>query len=222
MSAGVSCPTLSPRRRLDITRLGRASGPEGMEGFQMKLRLLAGAALSGMFVAGGAFAEPAPSGWYGAIDAGGHFPQPLQTTSDVNEDASGPFRFRIGQKDDWTAFLRVGYKISPHLRVELEGGYRPSRISSITDNPSRAVGAICGFGSTPTICLSTNGHSDVASVMANVLYDFIPNGVVDPYVGGGIGGATDSMRFSGAASPFAVPNPTIVNVHSESTEFAYQ
>ena len=107
----------------------------------MKLRLLAGAALSGMFVAGGAFAEPAPSGWYGAIDAGGHFPFPLHTTSDVNEDASGPFRFRIGQKDDWTAFIRVGYKISPHLRVELEGGYRPSRTIQIAPSAPSAVSA---------------------------------------------------------------------------------
>ncbi len=39
----------------------------------MKLKLLAGAALIGVFAAPGAFAAPADTGWYGAIDSGAHF-----------------------------------------------------------------------------------------------------------------------------------------------------
>lgn len=94
----------------------------------MKLKLLAGAALVGVFAAPGAFAAPADTGWYGAIDIGAHFMQPLTTTSAVTEDANGPYRFKFGNGTNFAGFARIGYKVSPHLRVELEGGYRPGGI----------------------------------------------------------------------------------------------
>nr|MBB5293089.1 opacity protein-like surface antigen [Brevundimonas basaltis] len=39
----------------------------------MKVKLLAGVAMAGLFAAGAASADP--NGWYGAIDAGYHMPE---------------------------------------------------------------------------------------------------------------------------------------------------
>jgi len=112
----------------------------------MKLKLLGGVALAGLLAATAANADPAPTGWYGAVDIGAHFPDRLDTTSSVNEDAFGPYNFQFSQDVNWVGFARIGYKLSPHLRIELEGGYRPGNISSITDG-GRSVDAICGVGS---------------------------------------------------------------------------
>ncbi len=48
----------------------------------MKLKLLAGAALAGVFAGASASAAPADSGWYGAIDLGGHVQPSMVTTAE--------------------------------------------------------------------------------------------------------------------------------------------
>ena len=104
--------------------LGLFDRLEGKEGLGMKLKLLAGAALVGMFAASGAYADPAPTGWYGAIDFGAHWTDSMRLHA-----ANDPtFSARVKTDTDWTGFARIGYKISPHIRVELEGGFRPNRI----------------------------------------------------------------------------------------------
>ena len=88
----------------------------------MKLKLLGGAALVGLFVASGACAQPADSGWYGAIDLGAHWLNRLDTTSSLPESDGSAYKFRFSENTDWVGFARVGYKINPHVRIELEGG----------------------------------------------------------------------------------------------------
>src|ERR1700739_5171877 len=90
----------------------------------MKLELLAGAALVGLLAASGASAAPADYGWYGPIDLGAHGVQPLNVTT-----SNGDFA-RVHTNIDWVGFARVGYKVSPHVRIELEGGYRPAKINN--------------------------------------------------------------------------------------------
>src|SRR5579864_3937998 len=166
----------------------------------MKLKLLAGAALAGMFAAASASAAPADTGWYGAIDIGAHFDQRLNTVSAANSDDGAPFRFRFSQNTDWTGFVRVGYKLSPHVRIELEGGYRPGELSHVTDNPARDVAAICGLASGAT-CLRPSGSIETWSVMGNLLFDLMPNGWIDPYVGGGAGVAHINLSTHGVDFP---------------------
>src|SRR5438128_11910296 len=95
----------------------------------MKTRLLAGAALAAVFAASGASAQD--TGWYGALDLGWH------STRTINFHAAnglpGDPPIKADLKDSWAGFARVGYKLSPHLRLELEGGYRPAQINSISD-----------------------------------------------------------------------------------------
>jgi opacity protein-like surface antigen len=86
----------------------------------MKVKLLAGVAIAGLFAAGVANAEP--NGWYGAIDAGYH------TIGTIEADGQRGPQFDIETQEDWAAFARLGYRFDQNWRVELEGGYRSTDI----------------------------------------------------------------------------------------------
>ncbi|MFI4976524.1 MAG: outer membrane protein, partial [Caulobacterales bacterium] len=157
----------------------------------MKLKLLAGAALAGVFAASGAWAEPqgtgpAPSGWYGAIDLGLHNWSTWNTRSSANESDGEPahLAFHAGTTD-FTGFARVGYKLSPHLRIELEGGYRSGQLGAVNDSASRPIGAICHIGG--ATCGHPSGLIHGLTIMGNVLFDVLPDSPVDPFFGAGAG-----------------------------------
>ena len=80
----------------------------------------------------------------------------------------------------WMAGGVIGYDfVGP--RVELEGIYR--------SNPASAG----------TAGLATTGNIDQLSIMANLLYDFMPASVITPYVGAGAGiGFVDSNSSLGS------------------------
>src|SRR5690606_13525240 len=85
----------------------RRSGLIGQQVFQnevtMRLKLLAGAAVSVLFAATGASAEP--DGWYGAVDVGGHWADDIETTH------GGPVDWDWEASPDggWLALARLGY-----------------------------------------------------------------------------------------------------------------
>jgi OOP family OmpA-OmpF porin len=99
----------------------------------MKLKLLAGAALAGALAAGSASATPADSGWYGAIDLGGHFKSPMVSTAQFGELGDSPANLRFNDAANFAGFARVGYKINPHFRVELEAGYRTTELTRLNE-----------------------------------------------------------------------------------------
>src|SRR5271169_1521303 len=140
----------------------------------MKLKLLAGAALVGVFAASGAFAAPADTGWYGAVDVGGHIADHLTTTSAAYESDMAPYAFKFSTDTDWLGFARIGYKVSPRIRIELEGGYRPGNISSVIDSPTRPIPAICAIG-TAAGCPNPGGSLNTWSLMSNFLFDILPD-----------------------------------------------
>src|SRR5579863_10077114 len=75
-----------------------------------------------------------PGGWlhpYVAIDLGYHQPLDIDATSFDPAPDGQPYRWRYKLNGDWDAFLRVGYRITPHLRVEFDGGLREGNINSI-------------------------------------------------------------------------------------------
>ena len=97
----------------------------------MKLKLLAGAALAGVFAGASASATPADSGWYGAVDLGAHAQQTTETTAEFRELTDGPATLRFQPGINFSGFARVGSKISPHFRVGLEAGFRTSELKHI-------------------------------------------------------------------------------------------
>ncbi|MDO9431404.1 MAG: outer membrane beta-barrel protein, partial [Phenylobacterium sp.] len=125
----------------------------------MKFKLLAGAALAVTTLAAtGAAAQD--SGWYGAVDVGYHW-------SDNVKQKVGLGSYAIDPEDSWTGFARLGYRLSPSWRVEMEGGWRPGDLES---PPFDAM-----------------GQFEVLSLMGNVVYDFMPDANLHPFLGLGAG-----------------------------------
>src|SRR5428012_13709 len=101
----------------------------------MKIKLLAGAALAGVLAAGSAAAAPADSGWYGAIDLGGHIQAPAVTTAQFGELGDSPANLRVNDAANFAGFARVGYKISPRFRPSIG----PTRCPLSTNGTSPAA-----------------------------------------------------------------------------------
>lgn len=208
----------------------------------MKIKLLAGAALAAVFAASGAQAAgflgesgPPVLGWYGGLDAGYHIIENggVHTKSSNNAPDGAPFGYKFGIKDsgDIAGFARLGYRITPQWRVEVEGGYRAGRIKSIRGAVQRSQPiAICSLAAPPA-CGSPGGDFNAATGMANVIYDlnFFPRFLkVTPFIGVGVGGLNLSVkttgRFSGVPGAITLANPAIQNVsiNKDNWAFAYQ
>ncbi|HEY1561007.1 MAG TPA: hypothetical protein VGF71_08980, partial [Caulobacteraceae bacterium] len=99
----------------------------------MKFKLLAGAALVSLLAAPAAFAQDDSDytsthpGWYGAIDAGGHHTATFDGVF-PGESAGADIHTT---NPDFAGFVRLGYRINGHLRIELEGGYRHEGIQTV-------------------------------------------------------------------------------------------
>ena len=156
----------------------------------MKLQLLAGVALAAVFAAGAASAQE--TGWYGAVDLGYHWPEGINTESELNLRDGAPAHWTWSTDDDWAGFVRLGYQFNPNWRAEVEGGYRPGDLTSVRGNPVRQQPiALCTPGVTRTAaaptCGSPSGSIDSWSLMVNVLYDFAPDSWINPFLGAGVG-----------------------------------
>src|SRR5579863_6305888 len=123
----------------------------------MNLKLFAGAAVAAIAGAHSALADPTSSwtmpGWeapppvsgpYIAGDIGYHQPW------NINVD---PRSVNVRLNGDAVGFGRIGYRIDPHWRVELEGGYRPDHATN----------------------RGSLGHVNNGSLMVNGLFDVLPN-----------------------------------------------
>ena len=179
----------------------------------MKVKLLAGVAMAGLFAAGAASAEP--NGWYGAIDAGYHTVGEIETISTT----TGPgLTHEI--EDSWAGFARLGYRFNENWRVELEGGHRSAgEIESITNSVTGAA-AVCNAVPAVGPCLIPDGEIFSTTLMANVIYDFgDASWSLRPFVGIGAGVNLVDTQFIGAR---AAPRTTAVGADDSSTELAAQ
>ncbi|MDP1778159.1 MAG: outer membrane beta-barrel protein, partial [Brevundimonas sp.] len=147
----------------------------------MKVKLLAGVAMAGLFSAGVANAEP--NGWYGAIDAGYHT---IGTIETIGQTTGPQFDFEV--EDDWAGFARLGYRFDQNWRVELEGGYRSNDIETI-DNPNAGTPTgVCQVGPPASACTGPDGEISASTLMMNVIYDFGSEGdALRPFIGMGAG-----------------------------------
>lgn len=215
----------------------------------MKVKLLAGAALAAAFAASGAQAQgffgasgPPSLGFYGALDAGWHQLERggVHTHSSNNAPDGAPYgyKFAIQGEGDFAGFGRLGYRVTPNWRVEVEGGYRKGEIQSIRGSANRSQPyALCTAGvirtaAAPT-CGSPGGDLNAYTAMGNVIYDFLPNSKISPFLGAGVGGMNLSVKtlgqFSGkptggafAANTAANPAYQNLSIDDDQWVFAYQ
>ncbi|MDB5481071.1 MAG: hypothetical protein JWO83_2124, partial [Caulobacteraceae bacterium] len=198
----------------------------------MKMKLMAGVALAAATAASGAWALN--DGWYGAIDVGAHQMDPLNAHS--VDPGLTPFRYKT--RTDVAVFGRLGYQLMPHLRFEVEGGYRPATLKGVGNyqgntvilcNPASSA-AYDGMGGITGTCGRPVGSIDAFTVMANAIVDILPHSRFDPFIGGGVGAIFDKVRARGTLLGPGLPpaigiaeNSTEDYLVSESdTEFAYQ
>ena len=127
---------------------------------QQKYLFGAAALVALLFGSVGAASAAQPDGWYTAIDLGYH--QPLEDSNQIGD--------RAKFKGDFAGFGRVGYRLAPNWRVELEGGYRADKLADYNH-----------------ILGDHSGHINTESLMVNGLYDFLPDSRFQPFVGAGVG-----------------------------------
>ncbi len=181
----------------------------------MKLKLLAGAALVALSfgVAHSASAEQA-KGWYGAVDLGYNIPSDDDYVGHGtgNMVDGAPFVYQISTKENWEGFARLGYRYSPHWRVEFEGGYRPGELDKMYDPSPRDYGPALGGVHTSAVCTPNvvrtandpcghpKGSMNISTFMVNMYYDIMPDSSFHPYVGVGLGLADIKTKFHGQFS----------------------
>ncbi len=191
----------------------------------MKKMLFAGAAALAALVATGAQAASTETGWYGALDAGVHKTKPITSTAtDLNNTAIG-YDWNWGTEQSWAGFARLGYRMTPHVRVELEGGYRQGNLSSVLSKTGSASipAGLCAAGvirtSAAPTCGKPSGHINRYTVMLNGLYDFMPDAYVNPFIGAGVGvGSTDASVNGQFAKIPTGGGAAIQNLTSSSTK----
>jgi opacity protein-like surface antigen len=134
------------------------------------------------------------SGFYAGVDAGYHMPDRIDTTvRGANEQWSW------GAGNDMAEFARFGYAFGSGFRAELELGYRPSDLKSITAGvflPLAAQPLLRPFGGVHFFDVA--GHVDTTTVMASGYYDIPLDLPVHPFVGGGIGLVHTSVAGTGS------------------------
>jgi len=197
----------------------------------MRTKLLAGAAVAAALVASSAAAQV--NGLYGAPDLGYHQPEGIEATSSNDAPDGRPYSWTFDSEDDYAGFARVGYRISPQFRVELEGGYRASDVESVRGEARGASVAqgLCTLNVPRTganaQCGSPSGTIEAQTLMLNGVFDFgfafLQRFV--PFIGVGVNrvsvdviGQVSNVGAASATNP-AVQNLTI---DDEDVTLAYQ
>jgi opacity protein-like surface antigen len=196
------------------------------------LALLAGAALLTLWTGAAAeplpaAADPAASGWYVASDFGIHIRQDGPTRSEFPELGAIPVELRFHTNKQVTGLARVGYRVLPRIRFELEAGWRPTRMKSVVDQftltrPPGSITGVCGDApaDAPPLCGRPGGHVDAWTVMSNGYLDLWPRNRLHPFFGVGVGIAHVSLQADGR---FVGPTtPGRLSINNADTKIAYQ
>jgi opacity protein-like surface antigen len=189
-----------------------------------------------------------PGGWlhpYVALDLGYNWPFAIDATSIDPAPDGKPYQWQYKLNGDWNAFLRVGYRVTPHVRVEFDGGLRESNIHSIHSTlPMDANGLAQGRGEPWGLCDKTNVPPPCAQInrphinwayadngMINAIYDFQPQQRFTPFLGVGVGiyhlQFDAHFYYSGVPGPITAQNPAIQTLQLggsilRPTQFAFQ
>jgi TonB-dependent siderophore receptor len=139
--------------------------------------------------------------WYGGFAAGYHALGDLEATAAGRKADGSPIAWTFETEGGALLDVLLGYRISPHLRAEFEGGFRRSDFGRIAGEGS-APNGVCGVdrvrNGLPFTCDDAQGDADSWSFMVNGIYDFGPQDWrVRPFAGAGVGLSRSSIDFSG-------------------------
>ncbi len=195
----------------------------------MKIGPMAGAAIAALFAASGASAQMAQPGWYGALDLGYHFPLNRDYKSLGTAPDGQIYNWQFDPKDDWTGFVRLGYRFNPHWRVELEGGYRNDEYNRIHATQASRVAAgepngVCSTSSVLPSCAKPDAHGRTYTAMVNAIYDLLPaDSTWVPFVGAGVGVNFTHIDLNGEINSTAgTPAVQTIRMRTADGQLAYQ
>jgi hypothetical protein len=98
-------------------------------------------------------------------------------------------------------FARLGYRLTPNWRLELEAGARAGDIADVKGDPARALpNNLCSIGSVLPACAAPEGSLQATTLMTNLLWDFMPDTTLNPFVGFGIGVANLDLQLAARAN----------------------
>lgn len=164
-----------------------------------------------------------PADWYGAVETG------LHASADLDVKADGPAQDGVTSVD-WTfetedraiALARIGYRVSPKIRAEIEGAFRNANFTDI------GGGAVAPFGvcsarfadrGAPFNCNEADGDLAGWSLMVNGLYDFgSEDAAVRPFVGVGLGVSLTAVDFAGKMEGIGLDTPWEFNQRRHAEE----
>jgi OOP family OmpA-OmpF porin len=179
-----------------------------------------------VFAASGVSAQE--TGWYGAVDLGYHWPQSIGTQSNQTSPDGEYVHWAWKTEKDWTGFVRLGYQFNPHVRAEVEGGYRPGDLKGVRGPAVRSPIGLCTPGVTRTVaapaCGAPSGSIDAWTLMANVIYDFAPDAWLNPFVGVGVGINRLDVKalgqYSNIPGAITAANPSVQTLTADDDDIA--
>jgi opacity protein-like surface antigen len=181
-----------------------------------KKALMLGSVLAALAFAPQAMAEP-DQGWYGAFDLGYHWPDNVEMTT--SQPAANKYKFDFELEDDIAGFARLGYRLTPNWRLELEAGARAGDIADVKGDPARALpNNLCSIGSVLPACAAPEGSLQATTLMTNLLWDFMPDTTLNPFVGFGIGVANLDLQLAARANT----GNRSIGIDDKDQVFAYQ
>jgi opacity protein-like surface antigen len=147
--------------------------------------------------------------WYAGLDFGYHLPATIDSRSTGAASDGRPFDWRWRLNNDWTGMAVVGGRLTPHVRVDLQGAYLQSGVNRIQapsgdGRPGEPLGlcsAVVGGA-----CVRPFGRADIFSLFGSVIYDVAPERRLDPFFGLGVG--VTHIQFHGTYAFSNAPGPT--------------
>lgn len=167
--------------------------------------------------------------WYVGLSLGFHWPHTVDSTSTQAAPDGQPYDWQWRMEKNFAVMGRLGYRVTPHVRVEIESAYYHSKLLSVH---APGLGTAGGFSATRPgepygLCAEQSVLPDCIPVSAQRLnwtnlltgfvdgiYDFFPGRRFNPFVGAGVGiahvewaGYTQKYPFSGVPGPITGDNP---------------
>ena len=168
--------------------------------------------------------------WYVALGYGHHWPGTVNSHSTLDAPDGQPYNWLWKTENGWALSGAIGYRFTAHLRAELETGFYYSRLVSVhapganvggfaASRPGEPYG-LCDASSVLPSCIPVGQQEGSLTWMwtgfLNGIYDILPYGRVDPFVGAGVGlahvewtGQADPPHYlySGVPGPISATNP---------------
>lgn len=143
-----------------------------------------------------------PADWYAAVETGLHASRDLNPEAEgVSQDGVTPVNWTFETDERAIGVVRLGYRLSPKLRAELEGSFRNTRFTDIGGGRAAPFG-VCSAAFSDLggafDCDTADGGMAQWSLMLNGLYEFGREDTrLRPFVGFGVGASRNLIDFAG-------------------------